>query len=71
MGSKSDKIKGYANEAAGRIKKATGKVVGSEELQVKGKMQELKGEGQVAVGKTKDAIKDGANEAAETINRKL
>ena len=71
MSSTSDKIKGYANEAAGSIKKVAGKVVGSEDLQIKGKMQELKGEGQVAVGKTKDAIKDGANKAADTINRKL
>ena len=71
MGSTSDKIKGYANEAAGSIKKAAGKVFGSEKLQVKGAAQELKGNAQVAVGKTKDAIKDGANKAADAINRKL
>lgn len=71
MGSTSDKIKGYANEAAGSIKKAVGKTVGSEKLVVKGAVQELKGEAQVRVGKTKDAIKDGANKAADTINRKL
>ena len=71
MGSTSDKIKGYANEAAGSIKKAAGKVVGSEKLQVKGAVQGLKGEAQVAVGKTKEAIKDGATKTADAINRKL
>ena len=71
MGSKSDKIKGYANEAAGSIKKAVGKTVGSDKLEVKGAAQEAKGEAQVAVGKTKDAIKDGVNKTAAAINRKL
>ncbi len=71
MGSTTDKIKGYANEAAGNIKQGVGKVVGSEKLQVKGAAQELKGNAQVAVGKTKEAVKDGADKVADEINRKL
>jgi uncharacterized protein YjbJ (UPF0337 family) len=71
MGSTTDKIKGYANEATGNVKQGVGKAVGSEKLQVEGAMQELKGDAQVAVGKTKDAVKDGANKVADEINRKL
>lgn len=71
MGSTSDKIKGYANQAAGTVKQGVGKAVGSEEMQVKGGAQELKGKAQVAVGDVKETIKDGANKAAAEINRKL
>lgn len=71
MSGTSDKIKGVANEAAGIVKQGVGKVVGSDNLKVQGKIQEIEGEGQVALGKTKDAIKKGANAAADAINRKL
>jgi uncharacterized protein YjbJ (UPF0337 family) len=71
MGSTADKVSGYANQAAGNIKQGVGKAVGSEELQVKGAVQDLKGKAQVAVGDVKDKVKDGANKAAEEINRKL
>jgi uncharacterized protein YjbJ (UPF0337 family) len=71
MGSTTDKIKGYTNEAVGNVKQGVGKVVGSEKLQVEGAMQELKGDAQVAVGKTKEAVKDGADKVADEINRKL
>jgi uncharacterized protein YjbJ (UPF0337 family) len=71
MGSATDKIKGYANEAAGNVKQGIGKAIGNEQMQVEGAAQELKGEAQVAVGKTKAAVKDGANKVADEINRKL
>jgi uncharacterized protein YjbJ (UPF0337 family) len=71
MGSTSDKIKGYANEAAGSVKETIGKATGSEELKIKGAAQKLKGEAQVGAGKAKDAVKDTANKAADEINRKL
>lgn len=71
MGSTTDKIKGHTNEAIGNVKQAVGKAVGSEKLQVEGGVQELKGEGQVAVGKAKEAIKDGAQKLADEANDKL
>ncbi len=40
-------------------------------LQVEGGIQELKGEGQVAVGKAKAAIKEGAQKLADEANDKL
>ncbi|MFN0218058.1 MAG: CsbD family protein [Hyphomicrobium sp.] len=69
MSSTTDKIKGYANEAAGNVKQGVGKAVGSDKLEAEGVVQELKGEAQVAVGKTKDAIKDVANATADKINK--
>ncbi len=63
MSSTGDKVSGYANQAIGSIKQGVGKVVGSEKLQAKGAVQELKGKGQVAVGDVKDTIKDGADAA--------
>ncbi len=71
MGSTSDKIKGYADEAVGSIKKGVGKVVGSDKMQIEGEGQKLKGQAEVGLGKAKDSIKDGANKAAEAINKKL
>lgn len=56
MSGTSDKIKGLANEAIGNVKQGVGKVTGNEELQVKGKIQEKKGEAQQVVGKVKDAV---------------
>jgi uncharacterized protein YjbJ (UPF0337 family) len=71
MGSTSDKIKGYANEAAGSVKKTLGRATGSGELEAKGAAQKLKGEAQVGAGKAKQAVKDTANKAADEINQKL
>jgi uncharacterized protein YjbJ (UPF0337 family) len=57
MGSTTDKIKGYANEAAGNVKQAVGKAVGNDRMRADGVVQERKGEAQQAVGKAKDAVK--------------
>ena len=61
MSGTTDKIKGLANEAAGNIKQGVGHVTGDEKMKADGKVQELKGEGQQAVGDTKNAVKDAAN----------
>lgn len=71
MGSTTDRIKGLANEAIGNTKQGFGQVTGDEKLKAEGKAQEIKGEGQQAMADTKDAVKDGANRAADAINRKL
>lgn len=71
MSSTGDKASGLANEAIGNIKQGVGKLVGSEKLQAEGKMQEIKGEGQQALGKAKDATKKGADSAADFMNKKL
>ena len=71
MSSTTDKIKGYANEAAGAVKETVGKVIGSDKLEVEGAAQNIKGKAEVAVGKGKDAIKDATNATADAINKKL
>ena len=71
MGSTADKVSGYANEAAGNIKKNVGKIVGSDKMEIEGGVQELKGEAQVNIGNAKDAVKEGVNKAADEINKKL
>jgi uncharacterized protein YjbJ (UPF0337 family) len=71
MGSTGDKIKGAANEAAGNLKQAAGKALGNERLQAEGKVQEIKGEGQQAMGKAKAAVKKGADAVAAEAHKKL
>jgi len=56
-----DKAKGYANEAAGKVKQAIGDVTNNAELQAKGVAQEVEGKAQVAKGDVKGAVKDVAD----------
>ncbi len=60
MSSTGDKVKGMANEAVGNIKQGIGKATGNRKLQVEGKAQEIKGEGQQAVADAKGAVKKAA-----------
>jgi uncharacterized protein YjbJ (UPF0337 family) len=61
MGSATDKMKGTANQAAGKIKKRVGKATDDPELEGKGRAQEAKGHLQKAVGNAKSAIKKAAD----------
>ena len=56
MSSTTDKIKGYANEAAGNVKQVVGKVVGSPELEAEGVVQERYGEAQQAAADVKGVV---------------
>jgi uncharacterized protein YjbJ (UPF0337 family) len=67
MSSTTDKAKGYANEAAGKIKQGVGKAVGNDRLEAEGAAQEVKGN--VRVGKVKDAAKDGAKAVDNALNK--
>jgi len=58
MGELVDKIKGNANEAAGKVKQAIGRNQGDERLVEEGARQEGKGKGQQFVGKVKGALGD-------------
>ena len=71
MGSKIDKIKGYANEAAGMVKQGVGGVIGNEQMEAEGIAQEAKGEGQKAVGKVKGTIKGVADKVADKAHENL
>lgn len=71
MGSTTDKIKGYANEAMGNAKQAVGKAVGSETLQAEGFAQERKGEAQQMVGKGKEAVSNAVENAKDGVTSSL
>ena len=71
MGAKTDKIKGAANEAIGKAKQGIGEAVGSDRLEGKGVIQEVKGKGQKAVGDAKEATKNAVNKAAAAANKNL
>lgn len=57
MSSTTDKIKGMANEATGKVKEVVGKAVGNDRLQGEGIIQKNVGKAQEAIGKGKDAVK--------------
>jgi uncharacterized protein YjbJ (UPF0337 family) len=57
MSSTTDKIKGAANEVAGKAKQAVGSATGDKALHAKGVGQEAKGDAQKAMGQAKDSIK--------------
>ena len=67
MGNKTDQIKGFANQAVGKLKQGVGKITGSKQTQAKGVAQEVKGQGQQTMGKARSAVKDVADKA----NKKL
>jgi uncharacterized protein YjbJ (UPF0337 family) len=52
-----DRIKGSANQAAGKAKEWTGKVTGDKKTEAEGKADQLKGKVQNTVGGLKDAIR--------------
>jgi len=52
----SEKAKGVTNDVVGNVKQVVGKVIGSEELQVEGLVQEAKGEAQKKLGDVEGAV---------------
>lgn len=61
MSSTTDKIKGVANQAAGKIKRGLGEATDNPKLKGEGHLQEAKGKVQEAVGDAKEAIKKAAD----------
>ena len=61
MSSTTDKIKGAANEAAGKVKQGIGSATGSDKMQAEGAAQELKGKAQGTVGDAKGAVKSATD----------
>ena len=56
MGELADKVSGYANEAAGKVKRAVGHATGDDHLVAEGDAQEAKGDLQKAKGAVKGVI---------------
>lgn len=58
MGEFTDKLKGTANEIAGKVKQATGHATDRPDIAAEGAAQETKGEGQNLKGTVKGALGD-------------
>ena len=54
MSSTTDKIKGVANETAGKVRQATGDAMDDPEMEAKGAAQRAKGEAKYTVKKVVD-----------------
>jgi uncharacterized protein YjbJ (UPF0337 family) len=61
MSSTTDKIKGTANEVAGKAKQGIGEATDNHRLKGEGEAQEVKGKGQQVVGDVKDGVKKAGN----------
>ncbi len=57
-----DRIKGKAEDIAGRVKRQAGEWTGDSDLQAEGTAQQAKGKVQNTWGKAKDAARDAAEE---------
>jgi len=52
-----DQAKGYVEEVKGEVKEVAGKIVGNDNLELKGKIQNSGGKVQVAVGDLEEKVK--------------
>lgn len=71
MSELTDKAKGLANEAGGKLKQGVGSAVGSDKMRAEGAAQEAKGDAQKAVGDAKGAVKGAANKVANAADDAL
>lgn len=71
MSEMTDKAKGLANQAGGKLKQGVGDAVGSDRMQGEGAAQEAKGSAQKAMGDAKGAVKDTANKVADAADKAL
>lgn len=56
-----DQTRGHINEAKGKAKEITGKIVGNKELELKGKAENASGKAQAAYGNVKSDIKKASH----------
>lgn len=52
-----DQAKGRIDEVKGKVKEVAGKVTGNKELEIKGKIQNMKGQAQAGYGDLKEELK--------------
>jgi uncharacterized protein YjbJ (UPF0337 family) len=57
-----DRIKGKAEDIAGRVNRQTGEWTGDEKTQAEGAADQLKGKARNMMGKAKDAARDAADD---------
>jgi len=64
----SDRIKGKADDIAGRVKRQVGEWTGDTETQAEGAAQQVKGKVENAWGKAKDAVRDAADDTKRHVD---
>ena len=60
-------VDGRTDQAKGKIKEVTGKVVGNERLQGEGLADQASGKTEAAYGDAKEKVKDGIKDAADKL----
>lgn len=60
-----ERIKGKAQDAAGRVERQVGEWTGNEKAQAEGLAKQAEGKVRNAIGKVKDAARDAADKAHE------
>jgi uncharacterized protein YjbJ (UPF0337 family) len=63
MSMNKDQVKGRVKEAKGKIKQVTGKLLGNENLEAKGKVQKVLGEAQAKFGDVIQDVKESKKRA--------
>ena len=61
-----ERIKGKAEDVAGRVERQVGEWTGNEKAEAEGLAKQAEGKARNAVGKTKDAVRDAADKLKET-----
>jgi uncharacterized protein YjbJ (UPF0337 family) len=61
-----ERIKGKAQDVAGRVERQVGEWTGNDKAQAEGLAKQAEGKARNAVGKTKDAVRDAADKLDET-----
>lgn len=64
-----ESLKGDLNEAVGKGKEEAGKALGKEELQAKGREQEMKGKAQKGAGEVENKVNEAGQNIKQNINR--
>jgi uncharacterized protein YjbJ (UPF0337 family) len=60
-----ERIKGKAEDVAGRVQRQVGEWTGDEKTQAEGLAKQAEGKVRNAVGKLKDGVRDAANESEQ------
>lgn len=63
MSTNKDQVEGRIKETKGKVKEVTGKLVGNESLEAKGKVQKTLGRAQAKFGDVKQDVKDSKKSA--------
>lgn len=61
-----DQVKGAVKDAAGKVQKEAGKVMGSKEQQARGAAKQAEGKMQKGYGDAKEAVKEATKDSPKT-----